>query len=183
MRNMGKTLKRVIAAIVIVVVLAAGSALWLKSYIAPQQELDLSYEPIDLKQKLLDMISRLEPVLILSEEDINNLIKMQLSTNGIGSNPDIQVDGAKFELDDGKLIAHVNVTYKDRLPVGAEIVYRLAWQAPAIIMEPESVRIRGLRLPASLVDSQTIELPESEVVKINDIVFDRNQVKIGFSLF
>lgn len=179
---MGKKLKRTIALAVVLVVLAAGGAMWLKEYVAPREALDLSYRPIDIGQKLLNMAASMEPELILTESDINQLMKMQIAESGGADNPDIRVDGARFELDDGELTAHMNVTYKDRLPVGMVIVYRLSWDEPYIRMEPRSVRVRSLKLPASVAESQIIELPAHRLFQIKEVAFQRDRVKIGFGI-
>ncbi|MFD1955015.1 hypothetical protein ACFSL6_12760 [Paenibacillus thailandensis] len=179
---MSRTVRRLVAAFAVALVLAGGAALWLKSYVAPREALDLSYEGIDVKRKLLDMAARLEPMLILTEEDVNNLIKMELSKQGDAADSRIRIDGARFELQEGKLTAHLNVTYRNALPIGAVAVFRLSWEPPNIVLAPESVKVRDIRLPAGLADTRIIELPSEGIVRIKDVDFDRDRIKIGFAI-
>ncbi|QAY67142.1 hypothetical protein [Paenibacillus protaetiae] len=180
---MKKWMKRLAALLLALIVLAGGAAWWLKSYIAPREVLDLSYTPIDVKGKVRDMIKHLNPEMVLTEADINNLAKESLG-RGAFPNRDLVLDGARFELDGDHLTAYANVTYKKRVKAGAVAVYRLSWQEPNLVMEPETVSIRGIHLPARLAGTRVIpvDVPGTDLVSVKNVKFDGGRVIIRFTL-
>lgn len=190
---MGNTLKRLLAAIIVIILLFGGALWWLLSYIAPDGQLDLRYEPIDLKAKALDTARKLKTELVLTEADINDLIKMHLkseyASGGAGEYSlelakDIRLDGAAFELEEDKLLARMNVTYKDRIPAELDAVYSLEWQSPNIALRPQSLSVKEISLPIGMLETIIIplDLPLQDVVSIRDIQFEKNQLKIRFKL-
>lgn len=181
---MRKALKRLAIFIVIVVLLLAGGGWWLITYIEPDEALTMSYEPISVKDKAMDMIKTLKPELVLTEADINNLVKMHLSESTEPLAPDMTLDGAAFELDGNKLIARLNVTYKDRVPAQLLAEYKLEWQAPNIVLRPRSLTIKDIHLPLRLLETQVIplDLPQQDVVTVQDVQFSGDQIRILFKL-
>ncbi|GGG66047.1 hypothetical protein [Paenibacillus radicis (ex Gao et al. 2016)] len=177
---MGKFFKRLLTTIVILAVLLVGGGLWLKSYVAPQQDLDMRYEPIDLKAKALDMVKRLSPELVLTEADVNNLLKMQMGSNQEDIYPDMKLNGAAFELKDERLLAHLNVTYRDKIPVGLLVTYKLVWKAPNVVLEPIQMSVRGVKLPHGSMEKIVIPLGLSadDIVGVGDVRFESDKVMI-----
>jgi len=199
---MRKMLKRLAILLIILILLLAGGIWWLLSYIAPQQQLDLNYEPIDVKSKLMDMVKRMRPELVLTEADVNNLIKMALaSADGRASGMpagdagasaplpealagDIRITGASFELQGELLLAHINIMYKERIPAELQATYTLLWDSPTIILEPQSLAMKGISLPASMLDYVEIplDLPSQDVLSVRDVRFEDRQIRILFKL-
>ncbi len=160
---------------------------------APDEQLDLRYAPIDVKAKALDMVKKLKPELVLSEADINDLIKNHLNSEyasrGAGGSSlelakDLRLDGAVFELEDDKLIARMNVTYKDRIPAELDAVYLLEWQPPNIALRPQSLSVKEMALPVGLLETVIIplDLPAQDVLSVRDVLFEKNQLRIRFKL-
>lgn len=180
---MPKWLKRLITVVVILAVVLIGGVWWLLSYIAPQQTLDLSYEHIDVRDKALSMVKRLKPELILTEADINNLVKMQLQ-NGAGDKnlPEGMVmDGARFELDGDRMLAHLNVTYRDRIPAELLVTYQMTWESPNVIVEPISLDLKGISLPHDNLERFTIPLDLTaiqDLVSVGEVRFETDQIII-----
>ncbi|WP_138754892.1 hypothetical protein [Paenibacillus sinopodophylli] len=190
---MGKILKRLMLLLVVILLLLGGALWWLVSYVAPDEQLDLSYAPIDVKGKALDMVKNLKPELVLTETDLDHLIKQNLKNDyGIGDanssaimlREDVRLDGARFELEENRLVAHLNVTYKERLPAALEAVYALEWQPPNIVLRPQSLFLKKSRLPLSMLDTIIIplDLPAYDVVTIGDVQFEQERIRIGFKL-
>ncbi|WP_169085590.1 hypothetical protein [Paenibacillus sp. PL91] len=190
---MGKMLKRFVTAIIIIILLLGGALWWLLSYIAPDEKLDMSYAPIDVKEKALAMVRKLKPELVLTEEDINHLIKMNMKSKyaavGAGGSSlelakDIRLDGAVFELEEDKLIARMNVTYKERIPAELHAVYSLEWQSPSITLRPQSLSIKEMALPISMLETIIIplDLPAQDVVTVRDVQFENGQIRIRFKV-
>ncbi|WP_141502145.1 hypothetical protein [Paenibacillus luteus] len=190
---MGKFFKRLLTTIIVFVLLLGGASWWLLSYVAPEEQLDMSYEAIDVKDKALNMIKSLKPELILTEADINHLIKMHMNDDyvdsasgdaAMGLDKNIRIDGARFELEEDKLIARLNVTYKDRIHAGLDAVYSLEWQSPNIVLRPQALSLKKLKLPVSMLDTIIVplDLPASDVVTVTDVQFLLDQIKIRFKL-
>ncbi|MGM0882236.1 MAG: hypothetical protein ACQEXQ_14500 [Bacillota bacterium] len=190
---MRKAIRRLMTAVVLIILLVGGAAWWLLSYIAPDEPLDMAYESIDVKEKALDMAKRLKPELVLTEADINNMIKMHLESKlasreaGASSMElanGIRLDGAAFELEEDKLAARMNVTYRDRIPAELDAVYSLEWQPPNIALRPKSLSVKEIGLPVSLLEPIIIplDLPADDIVAVRDVQFLKDQVKVLFKL-
>lgn len=190
---MVKLLKRLLAVLIVMVLLLGGALWWLLSYIAPDEQLDMRYAPIDVEAKALDMVKKLKPELVLSEADINDLIKNHLNSEyaskgadgtSLELTKDIRLDGAVFELEDDKLIARMNVTYMDRFPAELDSVYLLEWQPPNIALRPQSLSVKEIALPVGLLDTIIIplDLPAKDVLSVKDVLFEKNQLRIRFKL-
>lgn len=178
---MGKFLRRLAVVVTVIVLLLAGGAWALSAYIAPERALNLQYERIDVKAKALDMISRLKPELVLSEADIDNLAKMNLDPEAFEQ---VRIDGADFRLEDDLLIADLNVTYKDRIPAGIQAVYRMEWQEPNLALRPQSLKVKDISLPLSMLETIIIplELPSGDTVEVENVRFDSDGMKIRFKI-
>ncbi|WP_028612724.1 hypothetical protein [Paenibacillus harenae] len=193
---MRRAIRRLLTTLVIVILLLGGAAWWLLSYIAPDDQLDMSYEPIDVKAKAMDMVKKRKPELVLTESDINHLIKMHLQGkyaasgndgNGDGAielAKDVRLDGALFELEEGRLVAHMNVTYKDRIPAVLDAVYRLERRDSNIALRPQSLSVKDIGLPLHLLETMIIpiDLPLQDMVKVRDVQFQKDQIKVLLKL-
>lgn len=190
---MRKFFKRLLTTIIVLVLLLGGASWWLLSYIAPEEQLDMSYTPIDVKEKALEMIRKVKPELVLTEADIDHLIKQNLKSeygNGeAGSSAimlrkDVRLNGARFELEANRLVAHMNVTYKERLPAALEAVYALEWQSPNIVLRPQALTLKKSSLPITMLDTIIIplDLPAHDVVTVRDVQFEQARIRIGFKL-
>lgn len=176
---MGKALKRLFLAIVILLVLATGAAWWLLSYIAPDEELDLSYQNIDVRQKATDMVKQLKPELVLTEADVNNLIKKNMDPS---INEHVVVDGANFDLAGDRLIANMNITYRDRVPMAVRAEYVLEWQEPTLALRPQSLTMKGIELPLDMLKTIVfdLDLPTGDLVQVSEVRFPGDTVTVLF---
>ncbi|CAM4094049.1 hypothetical protein L1N85_10435 [Paenibacillus alkaliterrae] len=188
-----KAFRRLLTTLLIFILLLGGAVWWLLSYIAPDERLDMAYTPISVRDKALAIIKNLNTELVLTETDINYVIKARLmseyasaGTNGaaVELNEDVRLDGAVFELEEDRLVARMNVTYKDRIPAQLDAVYALEWQPPNIALRPQSLAVKDIGLPLSLLEPILIpiELPEQNVVAIRDVQFEQNQIKVLFKV-
>ncbi|MDQ8736156.1 hypothetical protein [Paenibacillus sp. LHD-38] len=190
---MGRIIKRLLLLFIVILLLLGGAAWWMLSYIAPDEQLDLSYEPIDVNEKVLAMVKKLKPELVLTEADINDLIKRHLkekyASGEAGSSSvviaqDTQLDGASFELEEKKLIAHMNVTYMGRIPAALEAEYSLEWQSPNIVLRPQSLSLKNTSLPVNMLETINVplDLPAQDIVTVRDMQFLKDQIKVLFKL-
>ncbi|MHA6482324.1 hypothetical protein ACX1C1_10545 [Paenibacillus sp. strain BS8-2] len=178
---MGKALKRLMGLLLLLLLLIAGGLWWLLSYIAPDEKLDLSYQNIDVRQKATDMVKQLKPELVLTEVDINNLIKKNLDPN---INDHVVVDGASFDLDGDRLVANMNITYRDLVPMAVRAEYQLEWQDPNLALRPQSLKVKGIELPLDMLDTYVfdLDLPTGDLVQVSEVRFQGESVTVKFKL-
>lgn len=178
---MGRAFKRLFLTLVVLVVLLAGSACGLAVYIAPDEQLDLDYKPINLKQKALDMATSLKPELVLTVQDINDLIKKHLERD-IAEN--VRLDGAKFSLQGDRLIADLNVTYMERVPAQVQAEYRMEWQDPNLALRPEGLSVKRIALPYASLETIIVplDLPTGDFVSVKEVRFESEQVRVLFQV-
>lgn len=190
---MAKMVKRLFIVLLIIVLVLGGALWWAISYIAPDEQLDMSYTSIDVKDKALSMVKKFKPELVLTESDMNNLIKMNIASkyeSGSSAAPSIELkenvrlNGASFELEENKLIAHLNITYRDRIPAALQAEYTMEWESPNFILRPQSLSLKGIALPLSMLETIVvpIDLPAQDVIKVNDVQFLQDQIKILFKI-
>ncbi|WP_020619755.1 hypothetical protein [Paenibacillus daejeonensis] len=175
---MRKWLGRLLMLILVLIVLA-GLGVWgALRYAAPQEELDLTAQPIRLDNKAQDLITSGELALELTESDVESLIKTQLQEDPQLA-PDVLLTGARIELSTDRLIAHVNLKYRDQIPVGAVATYRLAWEHPNLVAIPEGLHIRSIRLPYTMLD--TIRVPVAgqlpNFLEIGEVTFETDSIR------
>lgn len=178
---MGKFLKRLFITLIVLLLIAGGAAWWFLSYIAPDKPLDLNYNPIDVRQKAVDMVKRLKPELVLSEEEVNDLIKKNIDRD-VAEN--VRLDGAQFRLKGDRLVADLNITYRDRIPAQIQAEYRLEWQNPNLALRPQSLKMKGIELPLSMLETIVVplDLPTGDMVSVDDVKFEEKQVKVLFDI-
>jgi hypothetical protein len=150
-------------------------------YIKPDQNLDLAYEKVPLKERALDMVRRLSPELILTGEDLNNLAKKSVADNP-QVEKDVTVTGANFTMKGELLIADLNVIWKNQISAGLEITYRLHWESPNVIATVEKVRMKGITLPVSMFSNRIIPIGQDlpKLLKIKNVVWNDGEIMVLF---
>ncbi|RJE84249.1 hypothetical protein D3P07_23040 [Paenibacillus sp. 1011MAR3C5] len=178
---MGKFLKRLFITLIVMLLIIGGAAWWFLSYISPDKPLNLNYNPIDVRQKAVDMVKRLKPELVLSEAEVNDLIKKHIDRDVAEG---VELDGAEFELNGDRLIADLNITYKDRIPAHIRAEYRLEWQNPNLALRPQSLTMKGIQLPLRMLETIVVplDLPTGDMVTVDDVKFEEKQVKVLFQI-
>ncbi|WP_256758723.1 hypothetical protein [Cohnella sp. WQ 127256] len=174
---MKKLLISLFVLIVLVVIAGVGSLY----YVKPDQNLDLVYEEVPLKDRALDMVRRMSPELILTSEDINNLSKKSIADNP-QVEKDVLVTGADFNLDGDLLLADLNVIWKDQISAGLKITYRLHWNHPNVVATVEKAMMKGITLPNSMFSDRIIPIGEDlpKLLKINKLEWGGGEVKVKF---
>lgn len=164
--------------LLLLAVIAGVGALY---YIKPDQELDLSYNRVPIDKRAIDMVSRMSTTLILTEEDVNNLIKASLSRNR-QVQKDVEVTGAQFALDGELLIADLNVLWKSLVQAELQLTYRLSWADPNVVAEVLDAQLKDLPLPTAAFSDMVIPLGDEmpELLKIKDIQWGTGEIKVVF---
>ena len=148
-------------------------------YIRPDPTLNLDYRPVSLKDKALDMVKRMSTELVLTEEDVSNLLKQALSENP-PQIPDVEVLGAQFALTDRQLTADLRLLWKKRIAAGMQVTYTLAWSDPNLTARVESVRLQSFNLPKDMVEDVAIPIGQQlpSLVRIKDMEFGGQAIRI-----
>jgi hypothetical protein len=175
-------LKWFVVIIVLFALILAGAGLWLKSYVAPSEKLDLAYAQVSIKDKAIEMVQKLKPEIVLSEADVNNLIKSQLQNGNTSLPPDMTLDGARFELSRDKLLAHLNMTYRNILPLGMLATYKMTWQSPNLILEPQSLTVKDYDLGRDRLDRIVVPIELPSIITVRDMQFLDDQMIIKLQL-
>lgn len=178
---MARVAKRLFITLIVLLILFAGAAWWLLSYIAPDKPLDLNYQSIDVKQKALDMAKQLKPELVLTEAEVNDLIKKYLKPDIA---EDVRVDGAQFHLENDRLLADLNVTYRKQIRAQVQAEYRLEWQEPNLALRPQALSIKGIGLPINMLETVTVplDLPTGEMITVQNVEFENERIIVRFKL-
>ena len=176
-----KTLKRLVAwliALLLVVVIITVSLLF---YIRPADNLDLNYSNLSIADKILENVQKRSLDIELTQREVNNLIKKNLIPE---YSEDITIKGADFQLRKGGIIALLHIKYKGM--VDAQIVadYDLIWNSPNLQLQPVSLAMKKIKLPVQLLEpiNVPIELPADDIVTIKTMSVTTESVKLKLGL-
>lgn len=167
-----------LAIVVVGGLLAAGAAY----YVKPQETLDMQYRELNTTAQVTEMIRNRRFTLVLSELELNDLMKRSLSGN-VSLPSQVKLDGARFRLQGDRLYADLNVRLWSAVPVGVTAEYQLVWRRPELVFEYGGARIRDVELPPSM-----LLLPEIVVnldsmlppaVTAAKVTFEPKQLVIG----
>jgi hypothetical protein len=167
---------------------AAGALLaGLVWYVQPSESetLNLQYSRYQLRHELAEMIRERRTSVVLSEAEINDLLKAELAARRIET-AYARLTGARFELVDGGMIAHLKLSAMDRVDIGARLSYALRWQEPDITVQLQDARIKSIPVPAEWIPmpSFTIRLSEMlpPLIGIRSVDFKEDGIVIRFKL-
>ena len=168
--------------LILLIILIGAGIYW---YVKPQKELDLRYQDIFLKSKIIDMVKDLNTELVLSSDEINQLAKKEIAKLP-NVRPDVRITGADFKLNGNELEGDINLLYKDTIPAGINIWYTMEWQDGTLKLIPKDAKIRSIHLPLSSVKLPSMSIGPNghllEFVKVKHVTFENQGIKITFKL-
>ncbi|MBP1966828.1 hypothetical protein [Paenibacillus aceris] len=172
--------KLFVFAIAVIVILTAAAAMIIR-HIKPTEDLDLNYEEISIASKVADIVKNRKLEVQVSEQDLNNLVKKQLAAHQTLPNG-VRIEGAKLTLQGADLVADVNVRWQDKVPVGAQLLFTLAWDPPNVVIQHQSTMIKGMQLPKEWLQLAPIELSIEDhlplLIGVKDVRFEEKAVYI-----
>ncbi|MCZ8519219.1 MULTISPECIES: hypothetical protein [Paenibacillus] len=166
----------------VLLVFVAALLLW---FVRPQQPLDLTYSELPLKEKAADMIRSRKLEVVLTEGEVNDLLKKAVAARPQVS-PNVRMTGAAFHLEGAALSADVRLLYRDRWEAEGRLYFDLVWQDPYLTAVHTGTEIRGFRLPAGMWELDPLQaelnsyLPQA--ASIRDLHFEEKGVRVGFRL-
>lgn len=178
--------KRLIWGIPLVIILLVAVAFaGVIQYVKPTRTLDLTYSEMNWKNKLTEILNTGEPVVSLTEEDVNNLAKKGIVEHAADSKLASGIRGAEFSLDGSRLIADV-VGKWSFIRAEAIVEFEMSYQNGTLTLEPESVRIHGHSFSPSLLGVKTITIHPGDylpmLIQITSLEFKQKEIKAGFSI-
>ncbi|AEI45128.1 hypothetical protein [Paenibacillus mucilaginosus] len=165
-----------------VLVIAAALLLW---FLRPQQPLDLAYTELPLREKALDMLRSRKLEVVLTEAEVNELLKKALAASPQVSG-NVRITGARFYLEGEALSADVQLLYRDRWEAAGRLFFDLSWQDPYLTAVHTGTEVRGVRLPDGWFQLQPLQaelnsyLPQAAAIR--DLQFEPDGVRVGFRL-
>jgi hypothetical protein len=154
-------------------------------YVQPVKPLDLSYANLSMADKVLDMVKSRKFEVLLTEEDLNNLIKKSLSTRTRLPH-DVEITGAEVHQKGSELVADVNLLWKERIPVGATLYFSLDWKEPDVLVTHEKTQIRDVTVPAGWLQLPDIRIRLNEalpkMIGIENVTFADDGIHIALKL-
>ncbi|MFC4600655.1 hypothetical protein [Cohnella hongkongensis] len=174
-------MKKLLIGLFVLVLLAALAGAGALYYVKPDQALDLAYEEVPLERRAIDMARRMSLELVLTAEDLSNLAKKSIADNP-EVEKDVVVTGAEFALEGDRLIADLNILWKDWVSASVQVTYRLRWEDPNLIASVLEAKMKDVPLPEAMLSSQVIpiaqELPKP--LKIESIKWEQGGVQVTF---
>ncbi|MDQ1912217.1 hypothetical protein RAC89_17660 [Paenibacillus sp. GD4] len=167
-------------------VMLAAVALW---YVRPEQELDLAFAQLKLEDQAAEMLRTRKLEVVLSEAEINDLLKEQLAQKQLssaGPPPKGRITGASFSLQGNLLIADVNVLVREQWKVGAKLQFRLEWQDPYLVATHTDTHIKAMNIPLSWYEVKPLKLAVNnklpKLIAVRNVEFQEKQINISFRL-
>jgi hypothetical protein len=165
------------------VIVSAGVGLLL--YIRPEHRLNLSYKPLAIDQKVMNIIAERKLEVTLTEHDMNQLLKEWLSANRMLS-PQLEITGAEASIHNDLMTVDVNLSYYGRVSMGAQLKYKLSWSDPYLYAELEQASVKKLDIPKHWIRTDKVQIPIGEQlpprVNISKVEFADDSLKIRFKI-
>ncbi|GAB6992414.1 hypothetical protein [Paenibacillus pini] len=175
-----KFILRFLLTVVVLVIIIAGVVIW---YISPQQDLNLNYTNVNVKNKAVEMLKTRKPEIHLNGAELNQFAKKELVKHLSDIPEQIQLTGAEFHFSGQEVVADLNGKW-GWIPFGAELTFHMETDGELLIMEHKSTRIKNLNIPASTfgMKDMTISLKDylPEMLDVQQIEFQEDGVKLTF---
>lgn len=144
----------------------------------------MDYTRVSIEEKFADIIRNLEPEILLTESDINAIIKSNMDTQ---LHEQLVVEGAHFTVADNKLYAQLNVKAYDTIRAELNAVYTIRWQEPDLKLVPVELKLKQITLPTTLLQEITFPIYDSSntIVSIERLNTVGNElvIRLKFNLF
>ncbi|MGO4270414.1 hypothetical protein AB4Z22_11275 [Paenibacillus sp. TAF58] len=172
--------KVVIFAITVVIFLIALLAIAVR-HVKPTETLNLDYKEITVSSKIADIVKSRKLEVQLTEQDLNDVVKKQLAAHQVLPN-DFRIEGAKLTLQGSNLVADVNVRWREKIPIGAQMMFTVAWNPPNLVVQHRNTNIKGMQVPSEWVQLAPIELPIEDylpkLIGVKNVLFEEKAIII-----
>ncbi|WP_010271123.1 hypothetical protein [Paenibacillus senegalensis] len=176
-----KRLVIIMASLVLAAVIGTSALLW---YSQPDEKLDLHYEELSIYRKAEEMIRNREPALTLTEQEVNHLLK-QAVVRYVELPPEVEITGARFRLGDSRLMADLQLRYRELVSAGATLDFVVAWEAPDLVISLDRLAVKRLTIPA-LIEPQSFRFSLEDqlpaVIDVTDVSIQPSGLRMEFAV-
>ncbi|MDQ0878154.1 uncharacterized protein YpmS [Paenibacillus sp. V4I3] len=170
--------KIVIFAMVVVIILTAALVIAVR-HVKPTEALNLDYKEVTISSKIADIVKNRNFEVQLTEQELNDVVKKQLAGHQVLPN-DFRIEGAKLTLQGSNLVADVNVRWREKIPIGAQMMFTLAWNPPNLVVQHRNTSIKGMQVPSEWVQLAPIELPIEDhlpkLIGVKNVMFEEKAI-------
>jgi hypothetical protein len=174
-------LRKLIYTIVILAAISFGLFWAAVQAVKPDRDLDLKYKEVSVVEKMLDIVKNRKLEVQLSEQDLNNLVKMQLSQHAVMPH-NVTITGAQFKLDGDRVEADVNLLWDNKVAAAAKLFFLMEWKNPDLEITHLSTQIKQMQVPQEWFHLNPIRIPMTQnmpkMIGIKDIAFDPDAIRI-----
>lgn len=155
------------------------------AFVKPEQQLDLAYTELPLRDKLAGMVLNGKPEITLTEPEVNGLLKKALAIRP-EVRPNVTVTGARFDLQGDQLTADVNVLIKRRIAAAATLRFDLVWKEPYLVAVHTETSVKQVKIPASWFHLEPLQANLNDylprLAAIRSVAFENAGVRLSFKL-
>jgi hypothetical protein len=178
-------LRKLLYTIVILAVISFGLFWAAVQAFKPEQSLDLNYKEVSVVEKTLAIVKNRKLEVQLTEQDLNNLLKKQLSQHAVMPN-NVTITGAQFKLHGNRVEADVNLLWNDKVAAAAKLFFLMEWKNPDVEITHLSTQIKQMQVPQDWFHLNPIRIPMNQnipgMIGIKDIAFDPDMIRIMLML-
>ncbi|MDQ0901594.1 MULTISPECIES: hypothetical protein [unclassified Paenibacillus] len=150
-------------------------------HVKPTEDLNLDYNEITISSKITDIVKNRKLEVQLTEQDLNEVVKKQLAAHQVLPN-DFRIEGAKLTLQGSNLVADVNVRWREKIPIGAQMMFTLAWNPPNLVVQHRNTSIKGMQVPSEWVQLSPFKLPIEDhlpkLIGVKNVLFEEKAIII-----
>lgn len=154
-------------------------------YIRPNKEIDMSYQQVDMKVKVWNMVKTQVPEIELSEEELNNLAKKKMIEYLDTHDEGVKVTGADFSIHGQEVEVNLNGKWS-MIPFGVTLHFHMEASGDNLILEHQSTSIKQVNIPLSrwALAPITFSLKEQvpDIVEIDQVNFNTEGVVLTFAI-
>ncbi|OAB45824.1 hypothetical protein [Paenibacillus antarcticus] len=154
-------------------------------YIRPDKAIDMSYEPVDMKVKVWNMVKNKVPEIELTGDELNNIAKKKMVEALKTTNLSVDVTGAEFIIHGDEVEAQLNGKW-GILPFGVNLFFHMESSGSDLILKHLSTQIKQITIPNSMWSLQPITFSLKEhipdIVGIDQVDFKTDSIMLTFKI-
>jgi hypothetical protein len=152
------------------------------AYAQPDRMLDLNYSELSIRDKLENMLVNRRLEVVLTESEVNGLLKKTLASRA-QLRDDWTLTGAQFTLKGTQWMADINLMYKEKWPIGAQLFFTVNWEDPFLTAIHTDTQIKQISVPMSWFQLEPLQIPLNDYLPrpagVRNVTFQDNIVRLA----
>lgn len=173
---------KIVLTLILLLGVAAGLLLW---YIAPDEQLDLTYEEVDIELKISEVLQKRRLEVQLDWNEVNQLAKRELVHVVEAGKLPIEIEGADLSFDQREMKAKINGQWKG-ISFEGTTTFIPAIEGKKIRLTHDSTAIKDIPIPQAWVQLAPLVIAVDEYVpspaQVDDIKLQAEGVVISLSI-